>query len=63
LALKLAIVATGKTQRAIAQLTRIPEGRLSMLVTGREDATELEKEKLAKALAVTQSQLFPEVAA
>lgn len=57
--LKLAIVASRKTQRVIATKTRIPEMRLSKIVTGREQANPKEQTKLARALQVNKSDLFP----
>jgi len=48
--LKLAIVATGRTQRDIAASVGIDEFKLSRLVNGREHADEDLKEKLAQEL-------------
>lgn len=59
LTLKLAIVASGRTQREIAERARIPEVRLSKLVTGREDATLAERARLARVLHRKRSDLFP----
>lgn len=62
--LKLAIVASQKKQRVIAARARLHEVRLSKIVTGREEATPKEQERLAKVLHCAESDLFPqEVAA
>lgn len=61
MALKLAIVRSQNTQRALAQETGIPEVRLSKIVTGRETATSKEQKRLAKALHSTTADLFEAV--
>jgi len=63
MALKLAIVESRKTARVIAMRTEIGEVRLSAIVNGRLQATDDEKEKLARVLKRQASELFPEVAA
>lgn len=60
LALKLAIVASRRKQRMVAQHARIPEVRLSKIVTGREDATPEERKRLARVLHRNQADLFRE---
>lgn len=63
LALKVAIVESGKNQRLIARKTRIPETRLSHIVRGRLEATAAERASLAKALERPAADLFPVVEA
>ena len=58
--LKVAIVSSLKRQRQIATQARIPEVRLSKIVTGREEATPDEMKRLAKVLHVSIGQLFGE---
>lgn len=58
-ALKVAIVESDKHQREIARLTRIPETRLSHIVRGRMEATDKEREALARALHKSEDELFP----
>lgn len=59
-ALKVAIVRSRfKTSRKVAQRTRIPEVRLSKIVTGREQAADGEKDVLAKVLECDRAELFP----
>ena len=59
LPLKMAIHASGKTQKRIAALARMTEPRLSLIVRGREAATDDEQEQLAKALKKSIDELFP----
>jgi transcriptional regulator with XRE-family HTH domain len=59
LALKTAILASGKQQKRIARDTRIDETTLSHIVRGRREATEKEREKLARALGRRIDELFP----
>lgn len=59
-ALKVAIVQSGQTQRAIAHRAGISELRLSQLVNLRTPATPDDKRALAKVLHCRQSALFPE---
>lgn len=59
LALKVAIVQSGKNQRLIARKTRIPETRLSHIVRGRLEATPDERATLAKTLQRPEADLFP----
>lgn len=61
-ALKVAIVESEMKQRVIATRTRIPEVRLSKIVTGREMATAKEIARLARVLHRTPSELFPVLA-
>jgi plasmid maintenance system antidote protein VapI len=59
LTLKLAIVASGRSQAVVAQRARIGEIRLSRIVTGRVDATDREKVRLARELGQAVADLFP----
>jgi len=59
LALKVAIVARGKTQREIARRTGIPEVRLSMFVRGVAQPSGDEKKALAKCLRRAAGDIFP----
>lgn len=58
-ALKIAIVESGKKQNVIARSCRIPETRFSHIVRGRAEATDKEKARIAKALNRVQDDLFP----
>lgn len=58
-ALKLAIVASEQSQRLVARKARIDEVRMSKIVTGREEATEKERDRLAHILHRTAAELFP----
>lgn len=58
-ALKVAIVQSGKRQRQISIVSRIPEQRLSGIVTGRVEPTDTEKAALARALKKSIDELFP----
>ncbi len=60
LALKVAIVTSGFTQRAVAQKAGMSELRLSQLVNRRIPVTADDKRLLAKVLRRRQSELFPE---
>lgn len=57
--LKLAILASGKTQRAIARATDIDETRLSRLVGGTVQPFPAEREALALELRRSEAELFP----
>lgn len=57
--LKLAIVASGRTQRAIAKQARIDETRLSRLLRNEAKPSKGEKRRLARVLATTVDALFP----
>lgn len=60
-ALKVAIVRSRRTQRALSKVTRIPEVRVSDIVRGKPPvATPIEREALAKALRCSVAELFPE---
>ena len=59
-ALKRAIFDSGKRQIEIARRAEIHESRLSKLANGYFTPTADEKVRLAKALRVSVSQLFPE---
>lgn len=59
LALKLAIVESGVSQRVIAKRTRIPETKLSHFVRGRLVPTDKEIDRLARALNKPVDALFP----
>lgn len=50
LALKIGIIRSGMTQRAVSLEARIPENRLSEIVTGRVNATMFEREALNRVL-------------
>lgn len=56
--LKLAIVASGKTQRDIAALAQLGEVRLSAIITGRIVPSAEEKRAIARALRRPQGDLF-----
>lgn len=58
-ALKLAIFKSGKTQRVLSLETEIPEVRLSLIKTGRNDPSDKEMDALAKALGRPRHVLFP----
>ncbi len=62
-ALKVAIVQDGRTQRAVAHSAGMSELRLSQLVNMRTPVTPEDKRALAKALRRRQSELFPETQA
>jgi hypothetical protein len=62
LALKVALLSTGHTQRRIAARGRISEIRLSEIIHSRGVAvTEAEKERLARVLGVRVEEIFPTV--
>lgn len=63
LALKTAILASGKKQKQVARLARIDETSLSHIVRGRREATESERRALARILHRAEDELFPVVAA
>jgi hypothetical protein len=58
LALKTAILETGKSQRELARETAIPESRLSQIVRGWADPREVEEMALAMALGRPSNDLF-----
>lgn len=58
--LKLAIVASGRTQRAIAKRARIDETRLSRLLRNEAKPFKAEKKRLARVLHSTVDELFPQ---
>lgn len=60
--LKLAIVASGRTQRDIAALARLGEVRLSAIITGRIVPSAAEKRAIARALRRPLEDLFVEAA-
>lgn len=62
-ALKIAIVESGKKQRRIASLTRISEPRLSHIVRGRIEPNDDERARIARVLERPVDQLFPDTAA
>jgi transcriptional regulator with XRE-family HTH domain len=62
-ALKVAIVATGKKQLDIARAARIPETRLSHIVRNRITPTANERKRLAAVLQRSEAELFGSVAA
>jgi transcriptional regulator with XRE-family HTH domain len=59
LALKFAILESGRTQRETAKRLRMDETRLSKIIGGEAIAYEREREKLAQLLGRPQSELFP----
>lgn len=59
LALKMAVHASGKTQKRIAKLARMTEPRLSLIVRGHEEATADERKVLARVLDRSIEELFP----
>lgn len=61
LALKTAILASGKLQKRIARAARIDETSLSHIVRGRRDATAHERKHLARVLGKSEDDLFPSV--
>lgn len=58
MALKVAIIQRGHTQREVARRAGLSELRLSQLVTGRFLPTAEERRAIAKALRCRQSELF-----
>ncbi|HKA57900.1 MAG TPA: hypothetical protein VKD28_04740 [Gemmatimonadales bacterium] len=60
LPLKLAIIATGQSQRDLAVRTGIGEVRLSAIVNGWKAATDAEEKILAKATGRRRRDLFPQ---
>jgi hypothetical protein len=59
LSLKVAIVATGHSQRAVGLRARIPEVRLSDIIRGRVEATSRERRALSRVVGRPVSELFP----
>lgn len=59
LALKVAILESGKTQRVIAVRTGIDETRLSRIVRGQISPVKLERKALTRVLHKAESELFP----
>ncbi len=57
--LKVAIFASGKTQRQIAAAAGIPENRFSEIVRGWTNPRESERGAIAEALAKPVDELFP----
>lgn len=62
MALKVAILQSGKTQREVAEEIGISEGYLSRFVRGWEQPNEEQRKAIAKALRTKADQLFAEVA-
>lgn len=60
LALKMAILKSGKTQARIAQNIGIGDARLSRIVQGYEEASDAEKQAIAKQIKARVSELWPE---
>ena len=56
--LKFAIIKSSKNQIRIAKETEIPESRLSKIVNGYIDATDVEMYQIAKALGMAKEKLF-----
>jgi len=61
--LRLAIVRSGFTQRAVAQRARVPETRFSAITRGRIVPSEAEQKRIASALKADLHDLFPAQAA
>ena len=59
IALKVAVIERRLTQREVARRADIPEVRLSLIVRGREEATDDERKALSKILRRGVSRLFP----
>lgn len=62
-ALKSAIFATGKHQKRIASLARIPAEKLSHAIHGRRELDDDERARLARVLGKPESELFDRVEA
>ncbi len=60
--LKLALLRRGELQYEFASRLGIGETRLSRIVRGRVDPTPEERKGIAKALGMTEAELFPSVA-
>lgn len=58
LALKVAILETGRTQRATARRLRMDETRLCKIISGKESATVREQRKLSKFTGKPVEELF-----
>lgn len=56
--LKVAILQSKKTQKAIARKARIAEPRMSLIVRGHERPTDHERAALARVLGMDESALF-----
>lgn len=63
LPLKIALLETGKKQKRVAKLLRIPEPTLSKIVRGHQSATEDQRKALAEFLNRDVNELFPNHAA
>jgi plasmid maintenance system antidote protein VapI len=61
-ALKMAILESGKKQRRVAALARIHPTELSAIVRQRRSASKEQRERLARVLGRSQNELFPELA-
>jgi transcriptional regulator with XRE-family HTH domain len=59
MALKIAILESGKTQDEVARLTGIDASLVSKIVRGYRPATDVEREKLSKLLKKRVDHLFP----
>jgi len=60
IALKTAIVQSGKKQKRIAALARIKEARLSKIVHGELSASNVVRRRLARVLGKSEAELFAE---
>lgn len=60
LALRVAMVMSGKRQYEIARLTGLSESAISKILSNRRQATPKEMSKLAEVLGVRKEELFPE---
>jgi len=62
-ALKIAIIDSGRTQRAIARSARIDETRFSRIVSGQVQTVAKERRRIARVLRKPEAELFPDVEA
>jgi len=63
MALKIAIVESKRSQVQIAKDAEMHESRLSQIVNGHRDASDVERKNLARILKRKPAQLFPEAMA
>jgi len=63
LALKIAIVESGRTQIEVAKEGDIPESRLSRIINGHDEASDAERKAIARILKRKARELFPEAVA
>ena len=60
LSLKVAILSSGRTQRAVSLAAGIPETKLSAITRGRCEPDADERHRIATVLGVPESRIFPE---